>query len=85
MSRRYFALQSQGFVNLCADANSKWQFREPSPMKALVARFAKDQSGATAIEYGLVAAGISVAIIAVIQGLGHNLKTAFSSLSSTLK
>ena len=54
-------------------------------MKALVARFAKDQSGATAIEYGLVAAGISVAIIAVIQGLGHNLKTAFSSLSSTPK
>ena len=54
-------------------------------MKARVARFAKDQSGATAIEYGLVAAGISVAIIAVVQGLGHNLKTAFSSLSSTLK
>ena len=38
-----------------------------------------------ASEYGLVAAGISVAIIAVIQGLGNNLKTAFSSLSSTLK
>ena len=49
-------------------------------MKALIARFAKDQSGATAIEYGLVAAGISVAIIAVIQGLGNNLKTAFTSL-----
>jgi pilus assembly protein Flp/PilA len=54
-------------------------------MKALIARFAKDQSGATAIEYGLVAAGISVAIIAVIQGLGNNLKTAFTSLASTLK
>ena len=38
-------------------------------------RFAKDQSGATAIEYGLIAAGISVAIIAVVQGLGTNLKT----------
>ena len=47
-------------------------------MQALIARFAKDESGATAIEYGLVAAGISVAIIAVIQGLGNNLKTAFS-------
>ena len=46
-------------------------------MQALIARFAKDESGATAIEYGLVAAGISVAIIAVIQGLGNNLKTAF--------
>jgi pilus assembly protein Flp/PilA len=54
-------------------------------MKALMVRFAKDQSGATAIEYGLVAAGISVAIIAVIQGLGNNLKTTFTSLSSTLK
>jgi pilus assembly protein Flp/PilA len=59
--------------------------RSQMPMKALIARFAKDESGATAIEYGLVAAGISVAIIAVIQGLGNNLKTAFSSLSSTLK
>jgi len=54
-------------------------------MKAIIARFAKDESGATAIEYGLVAAGISVAIIAVIQGLGNNLKTAFTSLSGTLK
>ena len=41
-------------------------------MKSLVARFAKDESGASAIEYGLVAAGISVALIAVIQGLGSN-------------
>ncbi len=54
-------------------------------MQALIARFAQDESGATAIEYGLVAAGISVAIIAVIQELGNNLRTAFSSLSSTLK
>jgi pilus assembly protein Flp/PilA len=54
-------------------------------MKNIVARFAKDESGATAIEYGLVAAGISVAIIAVIQGLGNNLKTAFSGLSTVLK
>ena len=54
-------------------------------MKDIVARFAQDESGATAIEYGLVAAGISVAIIAVIQGLGNNLKTAFSSLSTVLK
>ena len=67
------------------DANSKWQFGSQVPMKTLIARFAKDQSGATAVEYGLVAAGISVAIIAVIQGLGNNLKTAFTSLSGTLK
>ena len=55
------------------------------PMKTLVSRFVKDQSGATAIEYGLIAAGISVAIIAVVQGLGTNLKATFSSVSSALK
>jgi pilus assembly protein Flp/PilA len=66
-------------------ANGGWEFKEPIPMKDIIARFAKDESGATAIEYGLVAAGISVAIIAVIQGLGNNIKTAFSSLSGVLK
>jgi pilus assembly protein Flp/PilA len=54
-------------------------------MKTLFARFVKDESGATAIEYGLIAAGISVAIIAVVQGLGTKLNTTFSSVSSALK
>jgi pilus assembly protein Flp/PilA len=54
-------------------------------MKTLVSRFVKDQSGATAIEYGLIAAGISVAIIAVVQGLGTSLKSTFTSVSSALK
>ncbi len=54
-------------------------------MKTIVARFVKDQSGATAIEYGLIAAGISVAIIAVVQGLGSNLKNTFTSVSTALK
>ena len=54
-------------------------------MKTLFSRFAKDESGATAIEYGLIAAGISVAIIAVVQGLGSKLNTTFSSVSSALK
>ena len=40
-------------------------------------RFVRDESGATAIEYGLIAAGISVAIIAVVQGLGSKLSSAF--------
>ena len=44
----------------------------------------KDESGATAIEYGLIAAGISVAIIAVVQGLGTNLKATFTSVSGAL-
>ena len=42
-------------------------------MKTLFSRFVKDESSATAIEYGLIAAGISVAIIAVVQGLGTKL------------
>jgi pilus assembly protein Flp/PilA len=54
-------------------------------MKALAARFIKDESGATAIEYGLIAAGISLAIIAVVNGLGSKLNTTFSSISSSLK
>ena len=53
-------------------------------MKTLVARFVKDQSGATAIEYGLIAAGISVAIIAVVQGLGTKLTATFKSVSDNL-
>jgi pilus assembly protein Flp/PilA len=54
-------------------------------MKNLVSRFVKDESGATAIEYGLIAAGISVAIIAVVNGLGTKLNGTFSSISSQLK
>jgi pilus assembly protein Flp/PilA len=54
-------------------------------MKNLVARFVKDQSGATAIEYGLIAAGISLAIIAVVNGLGTNLNTKFTSINNSLK
>ena len=50
----------------------------------IVARFVNDESGATAIEYGLIAAGVSLAIIAVVQGLGTKLKNAFTSLSSKL-
>lgn len=54
-------------------------------MKTLLSRFVKDQSGATAIEYGLIAAGISVAIIAVVQGLGTSLNNTFSSVSAALQ
>jgi pilus assembly protein Flp/PilA len=54
-------------------------------MKRLLLRFAKDESGATAVEYGLVAAGISVAIIAVLNTLSGQLKQAFSSMTDVLK
>jgi pilus assembly protein Flp/PilA len=54
-------------------------------MKASIMRLVRDESGATAIEYGLIAAGISVAIIAVVQGLGTNLNNTFTAVSSALK
>jgi pilus assembly protein Flp/PilA len=54
-------------------------------MLAKVREFMRNESGATAIEYGLIAAGISVAIITVVNGLGTKLKTTFSSISSQLK
>jgi pilus assembly protein Flp/PilA len=47
-------------------------------------RFLRDESGATAIEYGLIAAGISVAIIATVNTLGGQLKTTFSNVSTQL-
>jgi pilus assembly protein Flp/PilA len=53
-------------------------------MIAKLRQFLADESGATAIEYGLIAAGISVAIIAVVNGLGTKLKTTFSSISTQL-
>jgi pilus assembly protein Flp/PilA len=54
-------------------------------MFRLLSQFCEDQSGATAIEYGLIAAGISVAIIATVQALGTNLNATFSSVSTALK
>jgi pilus assembly protein Flp/PilA len=49
-----------------------------------IARFLSDESGATAIEYGLIAAGIAVAIIAVVQGLGTKLNSTFTSVTNAL-
>jgi pilus assembly protein Flp/PilA len=54
-------------------------------MMTLFSRFLKNESGATAIEYGLIAAGISVAIIAVVNGLGTKLNGTFTSISTQLK
>jgi pilus assembly protein Flp/PilA len=53
-------------------------------MKNLLARFVKDESGATAIEYGLIAAGIALAIIVAVQNLGSNLNGVFTSVSDGL-
>ena len=50
-----------------------------------IMRFIRNESGATAIEYGLIAAGISVAIIAVVNTIGTSLNTSFTSISTQLK
>jgi pilus assembly protein Flp/PilA len=50
-----------------------------------VSRFLRDESGATAIEYGLIAAGISIAIIAAVNALGTTLSTNFTSINTQLK
>ena len=54
-------------------------------MKRNLLKFLSDESGATAIEYGLIAAGISIAIIAAVNGLGTNLNDKFTSINSSLK
>jgi pilus assembly protein Flp/PilA len=54
-------------------------------MTNLIARFVKDESGATAIEYGLIAAGIALAIITIVQTIGGQMLGKFTSLSDELK
>lgn len=54
-------------------------------MRRKLAAFLKDESGATAIEYGLIASGIAVALIAAVKGVGTNLKTTFGSISTAVK
>ena len=53
-------------------------------MKELIARFANDESGATAIEYGLIAAGIAIAIITAVKGVGNQLSTNFDTIKTKL-
>ena len=54
-------------------------------LKRIVFQFLSDEAGATAIEYGLIAAGISIAIIATVNGLGTNLNNMFTSINNSLK
>ena len=54
-------------------------------MSKLLVRFAKDESGATAIEYGLIAAGISVAIVVIVQTVGTDLVGVFTKVSTELQ
>jgi pilus assembly protein Flp/PilA len=59
----------------------KWE----TVLKRTLQSFLGDERGATAIEYGLIAAGIALAIIAVVNGLGTNLNTQFTSINTSLK
>jgi len=58
---------------------------QASRMIPLVRKFWADEKGATAIEYGLIAAGIALAIIATVNGLGTKLNTKFTAVNSSLK
>ena len=51
----------------------------------IIKRFLQNETGATAIEYGLIAAGISLAIMAAVQGLGTTMSTTFTSINTSLK
>jgi len=54
-------------------------------VKNILAKFWSDESAATAIEYGLIAAGISLAIIAAVNGIGTTLNAKFTTINSSLK
>jgi len=67
-------------IDCASDAN-----HQGGLVNKLVMQFVRDESGATAIEYGLIAACISVALIAVISNLGSKLKTTFTTVQNGLK
>jgi pilus assembly protein Flp/PilA len=75
-SRRWVADETRFLSAACLELQQ---------MKNLIARFLKDEAGATAIEYGLIAAGIALAIIAAVQGVGKSLSTNFNTISTSLK
>jgi pilus assembly protein Flp/PilA len=60
-------------------------FPQEADLKRIFSEFLSDQSGATAIEYGLIAAGIALAIITAVNGLGTTLSTQFTSINTSLK
>jgi pilus assembly protein Flp/PilA len=83
MSRLVFTVSQDGigiFTHWAAGAQQGVR-----SMRQFVCAFLKDEAGATAIDYGLIAAGIAVVIIATVQGIGTNLKTTFGSVQTALK
>jgi pilus assembly protein Flp/PilA len=61
-----------------------WHSQRAQVMSQLFRQFLRNEEGATAIEYGLIAAGISVAIITVVQGLGTKLSNVFTNVSTAI-
>lgn len=76
---------------LHSSSRGTWKYRVRQPiylevnLKKVFSKFLSDESGATAIEYGLIAAGISLAIIAIVNGLGTNIKNKFTDINTSLK
>jgi len=76
---------NNGFLEPVEDYGPGRDHSRKSRAMTRIAAFLKNESGATAIEYGLIAAGISIAIIAVVNGLGTQLNNTFTSVSTQLK
>ena len=69
----------------CAAMHALWTSEREFWMLQLISRFLRDESGATAIEYCLIAAGISIVIITAVRGIGTTLSTNFASINTSLK
>jgi pilus assembly protein Flp/PilA len=71
---------------MARDLRPRWEHtREGQIMTRVLKNFLADESAATAIEYGLIAAGIALAIITVVNGMGSKLNAKFGSISTSLK
>jgi pilus assembly protein Flp/PilA len=66
-------------------ASQEFFFIGSFEMRSLLSSFLSDQSGATAIEYALVAMGISIVIVAAVNGIGANLNGTFNQVSASIK
>jgi pilus assembly protein Flp/PilA len=86
-----FSVSVGGALYRCSRRNKRASSRDDSPNDCkeptvtLISRFLSDETAATAIEYGLIAAGISLAIIAVVNGLGTKLNSKFTAINTSLK
>jgi pilus assembly protein Flp/PilA len=78
-------VRTGSFGGMTIEAGPRYSGVRSRQMKNLVTRFVKDESGATAIEYGLIAALISVVIIGVLSTLGTNLNTKFQEIADELE